>query len=135
MQRLGAAQSSRQTFQRGSDNIVIGILGRQAPARCLAMGAQHGGSRIFGIELADDFMPQEPRCPQHGNFHKKVHADSKEKRQPRRKLINIQTGIQSCPNIFQPVSQRKCRLQHGISPGFHHMVTADTDGVVAGHMA
>ena len=42
MQRLGAAQSCRQTFQCGSDNIVIGVLGRQAPARSLAMRAQHG---------------------------------------------------------------------------------------------
>jgi hypothetical protein len=52
VQGLGAAQNRGQGFQGGADDVVVGVLLGQAPARGLHMGAQHGRFGIFGVELA-----------------------------------------------------------------------------------
>ena len=79
-------------------------------------------------------MPQKPGRPQHGDLHEKIHAYAKEKREPRCKGIDIETGSQGGFDIFQTVCQGKGRLKNRIGTGLHHVVAADADRVVLGHM-
>ena len=69
-----------------------------------------------------------------GNFHENDHPDAEEKRQTRRKLVDIQSCRQSGPDILQPVRQCKCGLQNRVGARFHHMIPADADGIVLGHV-
>ena len=100
MKGLGPAQNRGQTFDGSARDVVVRVLFRQRPTRCLAVGSEHGGFRVLGIKLADHLMPEKA----------------------------------GRPHILEPVGQCKGRLKDGVRSGLHHVITADTDGIVPGHM-
>ena len=134
MQRLCTTQCGSQTLKRGSDDVVVRVLCGETPAGGLNVGPQHHGFRIFRVELAHEAMPQETGGPEHGDLHEEVHSHAKEKRQPRGKRVNIQPRIHGRADIFHSVRQGESGLKHGIRTRFHHVIAADADGVVFGHV-
>ncbi len=65
-------------FQTGARDVIEGVLFGQAPARGLAVSAQGQRFWILGIELFDEFGPQQAGGPQLGDFHEVVHANGPE---------------------------------------------------------
>ncbi len=134
MQGLGPAQDRGQGFQGCPDNVIVRVLLSKAPSGCLHVRSQHGGFWIFRVERTDQFVPQEAGRPEHGNFHEKIHAHSEKEREPGREVVDIEPGREGRPDILQAVRQGERGLQHGIGPGFHHVVAADAHRVVPGHI-
>ncbi len=85
MQRLRVAVGGGQRLDAGPHDIVVDVLGGQAPAAGLAVRSQRQALGVLGIELLDQLGPQHAGRPQLGDFHEVVHADRPEERQPRRK--------------------------------------------------
>ena len=79
-------------------------------------------------------MPQVSRRPQHGNLHEKIHPHTEKERKPRRKLINLQTTVNSRTDVFLAVGQREGGLQNGIRSRLHHVIAADGHGIVFWHV-
>jgi hypothetical protein len=107
VQALGAAQHRGQGFQGGADDVVVGILLGEAPARGLHVGPQHGRFGILGIKGLDQVVPQEAGRPQHGDLHEKIHAHTEEKAQPRREGVNVQSGGDGRADVLQPSARVK----------------------------
>ena len=90
VQALSPAQHGGHRLHRGADDVVEGVLSRERPARGLTVDPQRSRLRIFWAKLPHQLRPQQPRGPQLGHLHQKVHADAEEKRQARRKLVHVQ---------------------------------------------
>jgi len=134
MQGLGAAEYGGKCLEGGSDDIIVRILLGQTPARRLAMSPEHGGLRVLRIELTHQPVPEEAGRPEHSDIHEEVHADAEKERQPWSKLVDIKAGLHGGSHIFQSVRHRECCLQHAVGSGFHHVVAADGNGIVARHV-
>ena len=99
------------------------------------MGPQHQRSRVFRVELRHQVRPQQSGSPHHGDIHEKVHPDAEKKGQSRGKRIDVEPFFQCGFDIFQSIGHGKRQLQHGVGPGFHHVIPADADGIVPRHVA
>jgi hypothetical protein len=136
VQALGAAQHRGQGFQGGADDVVVGILLGEAPARGLHVGPQHGRFGVLGVELGLIRSCHRKRAARSMAISmKKFMPTPKKKAQPRRKGVNVQPGIQGRADVLQPVRQGKGRLQYTVGAGFHHVVAADADRVELGHVS
>jgi hypothetical protein len=57
-----------------------------------------------------------------------------EKRQPRREVVHIETGIDRGLHVGHAVGQRECHFLQGGASCLAHVVTGDGDGVPLGHV-
>jgi hypothetical protein len=65
------------------------------------MRAQQQRLRVFGLELLlQQVRPQAARSTHLGNLRVKVHANGPEERQARRKLVNVQPGLETYTKAF-----------------------------------
>ena len=105
MQRLRSPKNRGHGFDRGPNDVVVGILFRQRIARGLTVSPEHGRTRIFGLKLFHELKPKRTRRPQLGHFHIEIHADGEEKREPGRELIHLQPAGDRRTHIFNAVTQ------------------------------
>ena len=75
------------TVVRG--DVVEHVLGRQAPAGGLGVGAQRQGARVLRVELVlHQLGPEQAAGALLGDLHEVVHADVPEERQARREAVD-----------------------------------------------
>ena len=128
VQRLGTTEYRRHCFDGGAHNIVVGVLTGQTDAGGLAVSTQHQRALIFGRKVLLHLgCPKNPRGAQFGNFHKEIHTNGKEKRQPRRKLIDFETAIDGRAHVLDTVGDGIRQLLHIGRAGLLHMVARDRD--------
>ena len=70
VEALRATEHGRHGLDRRADDVVVGILLGQRPARGLAMRAKQQRARVLGGELLlDEIRPQTTSSTQLGNLH------------------------------------------------------------------
>ena len=133
MQRLGVTLGGGHRLDAGAGHVVERVLGGQRPARCLRMRAQRLRFRVLGVEVRDQFAPQQPARTQLGHLHEEVHPDAPEERQPRRELVDVQARIQTGLDVLDAVGERVCQLQIRCGAGFLDVVAGDGDRIELRH--
>ena len=48
--------------------------------------------------------------------------------------VDVQPAFRAARTYSSPSASVKARLQHRVGPGLHHVIAADADGVVLGHV-
>ncbi len=127
VQRLRAAEHRRERLDRGSDDVVVGVLLGEADAARLAVRAQPLGFVLLRAEIGHDPVPQSPRGAELGDLHEQVHADAPEEAQPSRELVDRQALLHRRADIFHAVGERVGELLHRRRPGLVHVIAADRD--------
>ena len=98
------------------------------------MRAQRLRFRVLGVELPDEFAPQQPAGAQLGDLHEEVHSDAPEERQPRRELVDGKPGGQPCLDVVEAVGQRVGQLQIRGGAGLLDVIAGDRDRVESRHL-
>ncbi len=134
VQRLGVAHGRGQRLETGPGDVVVGILGGEAPARGLRVGAQHHGFGVCRPHGLHDLRPQQPRRAQLGDLHEDIHADGPEERDPRREGVDIETRRPAGADILDAVGEGVAELEIEARPGLLHVIAGDRDRVEARHL-
>ena len=134
VERLGVAHGRGQGLETGPGDVVEGVLGGEAPAGGLRVGAQHHGLRVLGAEGLHDLRPQQPRRAELGDLHEDVHPDGPEERDPRREGVDVETGCLAGADILDAVGEGVAELEIEGRAGLLHVVAGDGDGVEARHL-
>ena len=135
VQRLGAAQHSRQRLQSHPHDIVLRLLRRERTARRLGMEPTQPTAFVLGaVFIFHSPGHNAPRGAVLGYLLKEITVGIKEVRQPRRKLIDILPRLDSRLNILEPVGQCESQLLHGGGTRLANMITADRDCIPLWHM-
>ena len=114
MQRLRSPQYGSHCLHRGTNDVVLRLLRGQGGTGGLRMKSQHPRARIFGGKFfPHDAGPHAPRGAELRNFFKKIAVRVEEKRQPRRKQVNIETCINSGLHVGLAIGQGKRHFLHG----------------------
>jgi len=74
---------------------------------------------VLRVEPAHEFVPQEPRGPQHGDVHEEVHAMPK-KKDSRGANWSMPSPLERGLHIFQSVGQGEGTAARA-GAGFHHV--------------
>ena len=133
VQGLRSAEDGAHRLIGGADDIVVGVLLLQRDAGGLAVGTEHLGARVLGLELVHDARPEKPRGAELGGLHEEIHADGKEKAESSRELIDIHTAVDGGADVFAPVCQREGQFLHEVRAGLLHVVARNRDRVELGH--
>ena len=134
VQRLRAAQGRREGLEGRADDVVVGVLLREAPAGGLAVGPQDGGAGVLRAEFADRLVPEVAGRPQHGDLHEEVHADAEEEGEPGGEVVDGEAAVDGRPDVLLAVGEREGRLQHRGRARLHDVVAGNRDRVVARHV-
>ena len=135
VQALRAAEHGGHGLDGGAHHIVVGVLGGQAPAAGLAMGAQHPALRVLGLEaILHDPTPQQARRAQLGHFQIEVHADRKEERQARRNAVHVQPALRRGAHVLHAVGQREGQFDGLVGARLLHVVAGNRDAVELRHL-
>ena len=110
MQGLGSTQHGGKALEGCAYDIVVRVLQGKTPAGGLAMGPQHQGFGLLGIEPAHHVGPQETGSSQHSDIHEKIHSYSEEKGKAWSKIIYIKTGCKRRLHIFKTIGHCKGSL-------------------------
>ncbi len=136
MQRLGPAENSGQRLQGCAHNIIFRFLRRKTAPRRLGMKAHLPGARVLSPKtLLHMARPDPASCAVLADLFKKIEMGVKEKRETRRKVIDVEAGLDPRLDIGEAVSQRESKLLHCSGAGFPNMITADADSIPARHLA
>jgi len=57
-----------------------------------------------------------------GRYHVKVHANGKEERETRGKLINVHSCLDTGPAVLETVGDRESQLKHVVRPSLLHVI-------------
>ena len=68
------------------------------------------------------------------DFHEQVFALRPEEREPRRKSVDVDAGLDAGADVFDAVGQRVSHFQVGGRAGFLHVITGDRDRVELRHV-
>ncbi len=134
VQALRLALGRGHRLDAGADDVVEHVLGGQAPAAGLTVGAERQALWVLGIERLDDLRPQHARGAHLGDFHQDILADRPEERQARGEIIDFHAGRDAGPQVFETVGQRVAELEIGGGAGFLHVVAGDADAVEHRHV-
>ncbi len=134
VQRLRVAQHSRRGLHHGAGDVVEWVLFGQAVAARLAVRPQGHRLGVFRPKFLHDFGPKYPPGPHFGNFHKMVHPDAPEKRQPGRKAVDVQPRAQAGAQVLLTVGQGVGQFELRRGTRLVHVVAADADGVELRHV-
>ncbi len=136
MQRIGAAEYSRQGLNGRANDVVVGLLGRERDACRLRMAAHHPGAWILSaVALAHELRPQASPGAELGNLLEEVVVYVEEEGQARCELIDLQASLEGSIYIRQAVRNGEGQLLYGSCSGLANMVTTDADGIPAWHVA
>ena len=95
-----------------------------------AQGKRFG---VLGIELGDQFAPQQTPGPQLGHLHEEVHPDAPEEGQSRRERVDGQIRGHAGLDVLDAVGQRVGQLQIRCRSGFLDVIAGDGDRVELRH--
>ena len=133
VQRLRAAEHRRHGLDGRAHDVVVGVLLGEAPARGLAVRAQHQALGIARLELPHDLGPQQARGAHLGDLEVEVHADRPEERQARRKLIHAQALRERGAHVLLAIGQRQGEFERLVGACLLHVVARDGDRIKARH--
>mmetsp|Transcript_36701 Transcript_36701/g.57349 ORF Transcript_36701/g.57349 Transcript_36701/m.57349 type:complete len:317 (-) Transcript_36701:572-1522(-) len=135
VQGLGASHHSSHRLNRCSDHIIVRVLRLERVARGLAVSAEQQGLVVLWVKvLLHEVGPEPPGCTQLCNLHVKIHANSKEERETRSKLVNCGAHRCSTPYVLQTVCDRESELEMSWGPSFLHVISGNADGVELGQV-
>ena len=135
VQALGLAASGCHGLDAGPGDVVVDILGRQAPAAGLGVGPQGQGSGVLGRELGlHELGPQQATSPLLGDLHEGVHARIPEEGEAGGKLVDAHACGHAGADIFDAVGQGIGQLQVQRRPGFLDVIAGDRDRVEPRHL-
>ena len=134
MQTLSSTKSGRGSFNRGARHIIKRILLCKRPATGLTMCSKRKGFWILRIELFYNFCPKHTGSTHFCDFHKVIHSYSPKKGEARSKIIDLQSGFNSCADIFQTICQSICQFNICSGTCFLHMIARNRNAVKLGHM-
>ena len=134
VQALGAAEHGGHRLDGGAHDVVVRILLGQAPARGLAVRAQHQALRVLRAEALHDPAPQQARRAHLGDLEVEVHPDRPEEREPPRELVDVQPARERRLHVLLAVGERERELQRLVRPGLLHVVAGDRDRVELRHV-
>ena len=97
------------------------------------MCTQRKGFRVLRTEAVDQLGPQQPGRAHLRDLHEDVHADGPEEAQPRGERVDVEAGIEACPQVLDAVRQRVRELEIGGRAGFLDVVAGDRDRVELRH--
>ena len=98
------------------------------------MRSQNSRAIRFRVELIHNLIPQKTRGSKLCDLHVEVHPDTKEKRQTRCKLVDIQSCGERSADIFFAVSKCIGELESGISTCFLNMIARDRNRIELRHI-
>lgn len=88
----------------------------QRNARRLGVRSQQEGFFFLRVELFfDQVRPKTPGRPHFGNLHVKVHANSPEKREPRCKVVDVESCLDASSAVLNAIADGKRKLKLRIS--------------------
>ncbi len=134
VQALGVTLRRGHRLDAGADDVVVDVLGREAPARGLAVCPQRLRLRVLRVELADEAGPDRAGRPHLGDLHEEVHADGPEEAEPGCERIDVQTCCLPGPQVLDTVGEGVGELEIGRRPGLLHVVARDRDRVEPRHV-
>ena len=129
VQRLCPTKDRGHRLNRGTDDIVVGVLLSQRPTRGLAMSAEHAALGVCWPEFLDDLCPQQSGSPHLRDFHIKVHANTPEEAEAWRKVIDLETSGNCRLNIFLPIGEGIGQLKRRVGTRLLHVIARNGDGV------
>ena len=135
MQRLRAAQHRRQRLQRGADDVVVGLLGRQRHAGRLRVRPQHHAERLLGAEA----VLHHPRIDaaggaELGDLLEEIVVHVPEEAEARREVVHRHAALDAFLDVSESVGEREGQLLHRRRSHFADVVAADRDGIPARHV-
>ena len=128
------AQRGGHRFDTGAHDVVEGVLLGQGPSRSLGMRPKRQRFGILGVELLDHARPQGPRRAHLGYLHEKVLSLRPEKRQPRRKRVDVDPRFETGADVLEAVGQSVGHFQIGRRSRLLHVVAGDGNGIELGHV-
>ena len=134
VKRLGVTLGRGHRLDTGANHVVVSVLGGEAPAGGLAVGAKRKRLRVLRIELAHQLGPEQPPGPHLGDLHEEVHPDRPEEGKARRELVHVEPRLERGLHVLDPVGKGVAELEIGARPGLLHVVPGDRDRVEAGHL-
>ncbi len=134
VQALRAAEHRRHRLDRRAHDVVVRVLRREAPARGLAVRAQHQALRVLRPELLHDPPPQQPRSAHLGDLEVEVHADRPEEAQATRELVDVEPLGERGLHVLLAVGQRERELQRLVRTCLLHVIAGDRDRVELRHV-
>ena len=134
VQRLRVPLRCGHRLDAGAGDVVERVLRGQRPTGGLRMRAQRLRFRVLGVELADEFAPQQPAGAQLGDLHEEVHSDAPEEREPRREFVDGKPDVQAGLDVVHTVGQRVGKLQIRCGAGLLDVIAGDRDRVESRHL-
>src|SRR5580704_2793737 len=106
MQRLRAAEYRRQSLQRGPHDVVVGLLRSERASRGLRMETERPRAGILrAVALGHRFMPDASRGAVFSDFFEEIAVGIEEKREARRKIVDVHAAAQCPIDILDSVAQ------------------------------
>src|SRR5208282_5742213 len=136
MERLHAAEHSRQRLDRDADDVVDGLLRRERCTRGLRMRAQHHRARVLRAEALLHYVrPHAARRAKLRHFFEEVVVEVPEERKARREIIYRQTPPDGLFDVADAVGYRERQLLHGGRACLADVVAGDRHRVPARNFA
>ena len=129
------ALGRRHGLDASAHHIVEHVLGGEAPAACLAVGAERERARVFRLELlGHELGPEQPAGAHLGDLHEEIHADRPEEGEAGRETIDVHAGFDTGAHIFDAVGERVAELEVCGRSRFLHVIAGDRDRVELRHL-
>ena len=134
VQTLGATKYRRHGLDGGSDDVVVGVLFGERPARGLAVRAEHEAFGIGRAKPLHDAAPEQTSRAHLRDLKVEVHAHRPKERQARGKVVDIQPLGDGCFHVFRAICEGESHFQGLVSACLLHVITRDGDRVKTRHV-
>ena len=131
MEGLCSSQHGGHGLVGYPDDVVLGLLGREAHASRLSVRTQTPGLGIGGpVLLAHEPGPDTPRRTELGDLFEEIVVHVEEEGETGYEGINIEPSSDAPFDIFKPIPQGEGEFLNGRRPCLSDMVSRDRDRVV-----
>ncbi len=135
VQRLGPAEHAGERLDRRPDDVDQRLLGGQADAGRLGVGAHQHRLRVLGAErVAELARPDPARRPVLGDLLEEVDVGVEEEREARGEVVDVEAALDRPLDVGEPVLEGERELLLGRRSGLADVVAADRDRMPARHL-
>ena len=135
MERVSAAQNSRQRLERGPHHIVVRLLRGQRHARRLTVEAQLPRPLAPGVKaIAYRVRPDLARRAVLGDLLEEVAVRVEEERDPRHEVVDVEPRVDAPLHVLEAVAQRERELLQRRRACFAYVIAAHRNRVPLRHL-
>ncbi len=136
VQALRAAEHGGQRFERGADDVDLGLLRRERDARRLRVEAHEQRARVArAIAVAQLPRPDATGGAVLRDLLEEVEVRVEEEGEARRELVDVEAALDRRLDVGESVRQRERELLRRRRAGFADVVAGDRDRMEERHLA